>query len=252
MGTSADSLRDAQARLESVVQIGGVVGDLVDQIDQLRFERRAFIEQIFGELRKFRGEIIARMLDDSFAHFEGQIQSGKIQIALLEFLDDVQRMQIVIETIAVLAHAQIELAFAGVTERRMADVVNERERFHQIAVQAKRAGDGAANLRNFQSVRQAVAKVIGKTRGENLGLRFQAAKRARMHDAIPIARVIVAIGMLRLGISAAARARDIHGIRHLAGHGLRSRADCIFHYCHCSERAASFPSQRLLRTIPKQ
>ena len=75
------------------------------------------------------------MLDDSFAHFEGQVQAGKIEIALLELLDDPQRVQIVIEALAILAHARIELPFPGVAERRMADVVNERQRLGKIGVE---------------------------------------------------------------------------------------------------------------------
>ena len=49
----AQLLEIEQARLEAVVEVGRVVGDLVHQVDQLRFERRAFVEQIFGQLRKF-------------------------------------------------------------------------------------------------------------------------------------------------------------------------------------------------------
>ena len=42
------------ARVESVVQIGGQVGDLVGQIDQLRFEGRELVEKILGQLRMRR------------------------------------------------------------------------------------------------------------------------------------------------------------------------------------------------------
>ena len=48
----AQQIEIDQVRLEAVVKIGGVVGDFVHQIDQLRFERRALIEKIFGELRE--------------------------------------------------------------------------------------------------------------------------------------------------------------------------------------------------------
>ncbi len=43
-------------------------------------------QQIFGELGKFRRGIIARMFDDAFADFEGEIQAVEIEIALLELL----------------------------------------------------------------------------------------------------------------------------------------------------------------------
>jgi len=98
------------------------------------------------------------MFDDAFAHFKCEIQAGKIEIALLELLDDAQRVQIVIETAAVRAHQFIELVFAGMAERRMADVVHECERFGKLGVQPQRRGDGAGNLRDFQRVRQAIPK----------------------------------------------------------------------------------------------
>ena len=61
--------------LEAVVEVGGVVGDFVHEINQLRFERRALVQQIFGEMWKFRRGIIARMFDDAFANLEGEIQA---------------------------------------------------------------------------------------------------------------------------------------------------------------------------------
>ena len=77
-GTSARSTIEInQVSLEAVVEVGGVVGDLVHEIDQLGFERRALVQQIFGEMRIFGRGIIARMFDDAFANFEGEIQAGK-------------------------------------------------------------------------------------------------------------------------------------------------------------------------------
>jgi hypothetical protein len=37
----------------AVVEVGGVVGDFVGEVDELSFERRALVEQIFGELGMF-------------------------------------------------------------------------------------------------------------------------------------------------------------------------------------------------------
>ena len=45
----ADQFEIQQVRFVAVVEVGGVVGNLVDEIDQLRFERRALVEQIFRE-----------------------------------------------------------------------------------------------------------------------------------------------------------------------------------------------------------
>ena len=78
----------------------------------------------------------------------------------------------------------------------MTDVVNQRERLGEIGIQVQRAGHGAGDLRDFECVRQPVAKMIGEARGENLRLRFESAESARMDYAIAVARVIVAVGML--------------------------------------------------------
>ena len=53
----AQRIEIKQARLESVVQIGCVVGNLVNVVDELRFDRRLQIEQILGQLR--RGDSVA-------------------------------------------------------------------------------------------------------------------------------------------------------------------------------------------------
>ena len=85
----AQQLQIQQARLESIVEIGCVVSDLVHAVHELRFERRPQIEIVFGQLRKIRRGILASaviggMFDDAFAHLEREIEAGKIQIAPLE------------------------------------------------------------------------------------------------------------------------------------------------------------------------
>ncbi len=89
---------------EGIVKICGVVCNFIDPVDELRFEGRAQIEKVFGQLRNFRGGIIVRMLDDPFTNFKREIQAGKIEVALFELFDDTERVQIVIETTAVRAH----------------------------------------------------------------------------------------------------------------------------------------------------
>src|SRR5437762_10761101 len=56
---------------------------------------------------------------------------------LFRSLDDAERVQIVIETAALRAHQFVELAFAGMAERGMADVVNESERLGKLGVQPR-------------------------------------------------------------------------------------------------------------------
>src|SRR6266850_409591 len=151
------------------------------------------------------------MLDDALANFKSEIQTWKIEIALFELLNDAQRVQIVIEKTAVHAHQLVELSLAGMAERRMADVVNESESFGELVVQAQRGGNGARDLRNFKRVRQPVAEVVGIACGENLRLRFEAPEGSRVDDAIAIARVNAAVGMLRLRVAPPTGIFPAHG-----------------------------------------
>src|SRR5262245_35993727 len=151
------------------------------------------------------------MFDDAFAHFEGEIEAGEFKIAVFELFDDAERVKVVVEPAAVGAHEFVELAFSGVAEGRMANVVNERQRLGKFAVEPESSGNGASDLRDFERVGEAVAKMIGIARGENLRFGFKAAEGARMNDAIAVTRVFGAIGMARLGKAAAARKFFAHG-----------------------------------------
>ena len=130
----ADLLQRKQACLVAVIEVGGGVGDFVGEIDELRFERRAAIQQILGQLRVLFGTVIVGMLDDAFAHFKGEIEAAKGGVAQLEIFDDAQSVQVVIEEKTVLAHGVVEGFFAGMPERGMADVVHQGESLHQIDV----------------------------------------------------------------------------------------------------------------------
>ena len=72
------------------------------------------------------------MLDDALADFERQVQAGKASVALLEYLDDAQRVEIVIEAVAKLPHLPVQLFLAGVREGRMANVVAQGQRFGEV------------------------------------------------------------------------------------------------------------------------
>ena len=189
-------LRFEQSRFICVVEIGGVVGDFVGQIDHLRFERRAEAGQIFVERGNFAGSEIAGVLHDAFAHLEGKIQSGEARITLLELIDDAERLNIVIEVVAVAPHLRVERILAGVGEGRMPDVVGQGEGFGEVLIESEGGGDGAGDLGDLDGVGETIAEMIGKAGGEDLGLGFQAAEGARVDDAVAIALEGVAVRML--------------------------------------------------------
>jgi hypothetical protein len=112
----------------------------------------------------------------------------------------------VIEAVAEPVHLAVQFPFAGVREGRVANVMHQGQRFRKIFVKAEHRSGGPRNLRNLNGVRQAVAEVIGKSRRENLGLGFQAAKGARMNDTIAIALEDIAVRVLRFRITAAGAA----------------------------------------------
>src|SRR5271157_4831374 len=97
------------------------------------------------------------------------------------------------------------------TERGMAEVVDQGQRLHQIDIEIKGGGDGARNLRDFDGVRQAGAEVVGIAAGEDLGFVLQTTEGARVDDAVPVALKRIAVGMRRL--REAAPARVIHANR---------------------------------------
>src|ERR1035441_5873648 len=94
----------------------------------------------------------------------------------------------------------------------MSEVVHQGKRLHRIGVQSKLRGDGARDLRDLNGVRQPVAEVVGVAAGEDLRLRFQPPKGARVDDTITVALKVVAVRMRRLGMAASARVFYAHRI----------------------------------------
>jgi hypothetical protein len=152
------------------------------------------------------------MLDDAFTHLESQIESAKRGIAKFEVFDDTKRVQVVIERKTVLAHGGVKSFFSGMAKGWMADVVDQRQRFDEIAVESELRGDCPRDLCNFDRVRQAVAKVVGVAAREDLSLCFQTAKCAGVDYAVAIALKVVAVEMRRLGMAASAGMFNVDGV----------------------------------------
>src|SRR5215475_14213969 len=75
------SVKIEEFSFTGIVQVRRVICDFIDVIDELRLEGRAQVQQIFSKFGEIGGGILARMLDDAFAHFKGEIQSRKIEVA---------------------------------------------------------------------------------------------------------------------------------------------------------------------------
>ncbi len=194
------------AGVQPVVEIGGQIGDLVGQVDQLRLKRRKRVKKILGQFGVIRSGVVARVLHDALAHCERQIQSAERRVPFLKPCHDAQRVQIVVEAQTVSPQRAVERLFSGVPKGRMPDVVRQRQRFGQLRIQPQSRCHGARNLRHFKSVGQAAAKVVrqplGGQAGKDLRLAGQAAKGARVQDAGGVARKRSAISVQRLGVGA--------------------------------------------------
>ena len=75
---------------------------------------------------------------------------------------------------------------ARVTERRVAEIMRERDRLCQLLVQAQGARDRPSDLRHLDRVGQAGAEIIAFVFDKDLRLVFQPPKRARMDDAVTV------------------------------------------------------------------
>jgi hypothetical protein len=116
-------------------------------------------------------------------------------VTLLKALHDAERMKVMVKAQAVALQADIECTLTGVAKGRMADVMHERERLGEVYVEAKRCGNLACYLRDLNGVREAAAKVVRGTAGEDLRLAREAAEGTRLNDAIAVAfKVRSAVG----------------------------------------------------------
>ena len=109
-------------------------------------------------------------------------------------------------------------------ERRVAEIVDQRQRLGEILVEPQRAGQRAGDLRHLDRVGQPRAVVVALVRDEDLRLVLEAAEGGGMDDAVAVALERRARRALRLR-----RSRRPRGLRGIAGIGARaadSRSRC--------------------------
>src|SRR5689334_11559518 len=148
-----------------------------------------------------------RMPRDPVADFPRQVQPLAV---VLQLVDDAEALFVVLEAAR---HERLEHAFAGVAERRVPEIVAERDGFRELLVQAEHLRDAARNLRHFERVRQARAVVVACRREEDLRLVFQPPEGLAVDDAVAIALKRRPDGIFALGMEPSTRVRALCGLR---------------------------------------
>jgi hypothetical protein len=182
----ADMTDLEQTRLNSIVEIRSKISDLISQIDQLRLERRPLVQKILREIRMLLNAVVARVFDDALANAKRKIQPAMRCITLLKVLDDPQRMNVMVESPAVTFESAVQRTLSSMPKWRMTDVMNQRQRFGQILMQAERSRSRTSYLRYLDSVSQPAAEVVGSSTREHLRLPRKTPKGSGLHDALTI------------------------------------------------------------------
>ena len=80
-------------------------------------------------------------------------------------------------------------------ERRVAEVVPERDRLGEVLVEAQRSRDRARDLRDLEGVREARAVVVAFRRKKHLRLVREAPERLAVDDPVAVALEVRAVGV---------------------------------------------------------
>ena len=209
-------LQGDQARAHAVVNIVRVVGNFIGQIAQLCLQAGLGPVQkpppdtaglgLFERL----GVGARAVLENALARLEREVQAVKLGVAFFELIDHAQALQVVLEA-AKCAHAVIERVLPGVAKRRVAQVVGQRNRLHQIFIERERARNGARQLRHLQRMRQPGTEQVAFVVQKHLGFVDQTPKRGAMNNAVAVALVLGAGRRGRLRKTPAARLGGITG-----------------------------------------
>ena len=183
ISSSGRSSGAQHAGAQGVVDVVVDVGDPVDEPDDPPLERGR--------------QIGTGVAQDPVAHLLGEVEPGAVA---LDPLDHAQRVVVVAEADPeALAQARVEHLLADVAERRVAEVVAERDRLGEVLVQRERARDRARDACRLERVREPRAVVVALRRDEHLRLVLEPAERLRVHDPVAVALERRAKRRVRLG-----------------------------------------------------
>ena len=90
-------------------------------------------------------------------------------------------------------HALVEGALACVAERRMTQIVGQRDRLAELLIEPEAMGDAARHLGHFDGMREPRAKQVALVIDKQLGLVLQPSKGGAVDDPFPVAPVLSAV-----------------------------------------------------------
>ena len=132
-----------QTGAQAIVDIVVVVGDVVGDGGCLRLaagesgKLQIMAADIFGDVAGHElGSQRPVMFDNALQGFPGKIEAVEFRIAAFQPGDDRQGLRVVIEA-AEIAHRLGQRIFAGMAERRVAEVMGKGQGFRQIFVKAQ-------------------------------------------------------------------------------------------------------------------
>ena len=158
------------------------------------------------------------VLDQALKGFPGEIEAVELGVAALQPGDDAQRLGVVVET-APAGHLRAQGILARVPERRVSEIVDQRDALGQILVAIERTGERAGDLRDLDGMGEPGPVMVALMGDEDLGLVLHAAEGGGMDDAVAVAlerRAGRALGLPVLAAAASGRVARIGGARPVA------------------------------------
>jgi hypothetical protein len=120
------------------------------------------------------------MFQNTVSDLKGKIQSLPI---LLQEIDDPQALISMVESPR---DDLIQGILSGMAERRMTQVVSQRDGLSQILIETEGFRDRSCNLRNLKGMRQSGPVMIAHWNEKDLGFVFQSPEGLGMDDSIPV------------------------------------------------------------------
>src|SRR5215470_15589209 len=143
------------------------------------------------------------VLDQPFEGVPGEVEPVESRVAAFEPGNHREGLGIVIEA-AVVGQTAVKRALAGVTERRMAEVVRERGGLGEILVETERTGERAGDLGHLKRMREPRAVMVALVEHKHLSLVSEPPEGVGVDNAVTIAAKVTPRGARGFRIEPAA------------------------------------------------